>query len=72
MLGDEERKLLGTAVDAQAHVTAAQRVLRIDGRVGYDLKLALAHIEVNGKWTHPAWAFLQKSVYWVKQKLHHT
>jgi predicted metal-dependent phosphoesterase TrpH len=34
-----------------------------------DLRLALAHIEVNGKWTHPAWAFLQKSAYWLKEKL---
>ena len=34
-----------------------------------DLMLALAHIEVNGKWTHPAWAFMMKGVYWVKQKL---
>jgi predicted metal-dependent phosphoesterase TrpH len=34
-----------------------------------DLRAALAHIEVNGKWTHPAWAFALKSVYWIKQKL---
>jgi hypothetical protein len=31
--------------------------------------LALAHIEVNGKWTHPAWAFMMKGIYWVKQKM---
>ncbi|MDQ3024647.1 MAG: hypothetical protein M3R04_09760, partial [bacterium] len=34
-----------------------------------DLIAALAYIEVNGKWTHPAWAFALKSVYWIRHKL---
>ena len=34
-----------------------------------ELLAALAVAKINGIWTHPVWAFVMKSVYWVKHKL---
>jgi len=69
----EHGKLMATGSDAHTWADLGCCAVESTWNAAIDspanLLAALAGAKVNGKWTHPAWAFALKSVFWVRQKL---